>query len=137
MPVVKLLHALELKCYCRKGNGTTGSSTDPETIFVDLSGCNVGLQHFHPMPVTQNGGRLSGLGDMGGAWEWTSTTFAPQPQFKPMDIYPGYSGQYADSPSERTHAYSATLADFMDGKHKAITGGSWALHPRIAGRKSL
>ena len=28
-------------------------------------------------------------------------------------------------------------ADFMDGKHIAIVGGSWALHPRIAGRKSL
>lgn len=65
---------------------------DPEKIFVDLSNCNTGLQNFHPTPVTQNGGRLSGLGDMGGAWEWTSSLFAPQPKFKPMDIYPGYSG---------------------------------------------
>jgi formylglycine-generating enzyme required for sulfatase activity len=65
---------------------------DPEEIFVDLTGCNTGLQNFHPTPVTQNGGRLSGLGDMGGAWEWSSSWFAPQPNFKPMDIYPGYSG---------------------------------------------
>ncbi|KAH7179815.1 C-type lectin protein [Fusarium flagelliforme] len=92
---------------------------DPEEIFVDLTGCNTGLQNFHPTPVTQNGGRLSGLGDMGGAWEWSSSWFAPQPNFKPMDIYPGYS------------------ADFMKGKHKAITGGSWAVHPRISGRKSF
>ncbi|KAF0644769.1 hypothetical protein FPSE5266_11477 [Fusarium pseudograminearum] len=92
---------------------------DPEEIFVDLTGCNTGLQNFHPTPVTQNGGRLSGLGDMGGAWEWSSSWFAPQPNFKPMDIYPGYS------------------ADFMHGKHKAITGGSWAVHPRISGRKSF
>jgi len=67
---------------------------DPEEIFVDLTGCNTGLQHFHPVAVTQNGSRISGLGDMGGAWEWTSSLFAPQPNFKPMDIYPGYSGVY-------------------------------------------
>lgn len=29
------------------------------------------------------------------------------------------------------------IADFMDGKHIAVVGGSWALHPRVAGRKSL
>lgn len=68
---------------------------DPEEIFVDLTGCNTGLRNFHPTPVTQNGGRLSGLGDMGGAWEWSSSWFAPQPKFKPMDIYPGYSGMYS------------------------------------------
>ena len=65
---------------------------DPEEIFVDLTGCNAGLQHFHPVPVTQNGDRLSGLGDMGGAWEWTSTLLEPFENFKPMDIYPGYTG---------------------------------------------
>lgn len=70
---------------------------DPEEIFVDLTGCNTGLQNFHPTPVTQNGGRLSGLGDMGGAWEWSSSWFAPQPNFKPMDIYPGYSGIYSSA----------------------------------------
>lgn len=26
---------------------------DPEEIFVDLTGCNTGLQHFHPVAVTQ------------------------------------------------------------------------------------
>ena len=93
--------------------------TEPSAIFADLEGCNVGMQNFHPTPVTQNGGRLCGLGNLGGAWEWTSDLFAPQPGFKPMDIYPGYSH------------------DFMDGKHIAIAGGSWAVPPRIAGRKSL
>ncbi|OGM51004.1 hypothetical protein ABOM_000276 [Aspergillus bombycis] len=98
-------------------NCSPRSQPDPEEIFVDLTGCNAGLQHFHPIAVTQNGNRISGLGDMGGAWEWTSSVFAPQPNFKPMDIYPGYS------------------ADFMHGKHKAVVGGSWATHPRITGRK--
>ena len=31
-----------------------------------------------------------------------------------------------------THA-----ADFFDEKHNIVLGGSWATHPRIAGRKSL
>lgn len=65
--------------------------TDPGAIFTDLTGANVGLQNFHPTPVTHRGDSLCGLGDFGGAWEWTSSLFAPQPGFKPMDIYPGYS----------------------------------------------
>jgi hypothetical protein len=30
-----------------------------------------------------------------------------------------------------------SLADFFDGKHNIVLGGSWATHPRIAGRKTL
>ncbi|KAF5723707.1 hypothetical protein FMUND_1641 [Fusarium mundagurra] len=92
--------------------------TEPKAIFVDLSDTNSGFRNFHPMAVTHNG-HLCGLGDTGGAAEWTRTLFAPQPGFKAMDIYPGYS------------------ADFMDEKHIAVVGGSWVLHPRIAGRKSF
>ncbi|KAF4342147.1 hypothetical protein FBEOM_3880 [Fusarium beomiforme] len=92
--------------------------TDPSAIFVDLSDTNSGFRKFHPMGITHKGD-LCGLGDTGGAAEWTSTLFSAQPGFKPMDIYPGYS------------------ADFMDQKHLAVVGGSWALHPRIAGRKSF
>lgn len=36
-----------------------------------------------------------------------------------MDLYPGYT------------------SDFFDGKHNIILGGSWATHPRIAGRKTF
>ncbi|KAL5590700.1 hypothetical protein FOBRF1_014257 [Fusarium oxysporum] len=92
--------------------------TDPKAISVDLSDTNSGFQNFHPMGITHKDD-LCGLGETGGAAEWTRTLFAPQPGFKPMDIYPGYS------------------ADFMDQKHLAVVGGSWALHPRIADRKSL
>ncbi|KAF5670013.1 tRNA-specific adenosine deaminase [Fusarium heterosporum] len=92
--------------------------TDPSSIFVDLTETNSGFRNFHPMGITHKA-RLCGLGDTGGAAEWTRTILAPQPGFKPMDIYPGYS------------------ADFMDEKHLAVVGGSWALHPRIAGRKSF
>ncbi|KAH7043215.1 C-type lectin protein [Macrophomina phaseolina] len=95
------------------------SPPNPRELFIDLNGTNVGLKHWHPTPVTQNGGRLSGQSDLGGAWEWTSTVLEPHEGFKAMDLYPGYT------------------ADFFDGKHNVILGGSWATHPRIAGRKSF
>ncbi|MCJ1277579.1 hypothetical protein MMC21_005392 [Puttea exsequens] len=102
-------------------NGAPGAehSLDPGKLFADLEGCNVGFQRFHPTPVTQNGSKLCGQGDMGGVWEWTSSVLEMHKGFEPMALYPGY-----------TH-------DFFDGKHNVVLGGSWATHPRIAGRKSL
>jgi formylglycine-generating enzyme required for sulfatase activity len=88
-------------------------------VFVDLHGCNVGFKHWHPTPVIQNGDRLAGQGELGGVWEWTSTPVTPHDGFKAMDIYPGYT------------------ADFFDGKHNIVLGGSWATHPRIAGRTTF
>lgn len=32
---------------------------------------------------------------------------------------------------------NAWAADFFDGKHNIVLGGSWATHPRLAGRRSL
>ena len=43
---------------------------------------------------------------MGNGWEWTSTKFAPFPGFEPFSFYRGYS------------------ADFFDGKHFIMKGGS-------------
>jgi formylglycine-generating enzyme required for sulfatase activity len=45
-------------------------------------------------------------GMVGNGWEWTSTAFAPFPGFEPFPFYRGYS------------------ADFFDGKHFAMKGGS-------------
>ena len=56
---------------------------------------------------------------MGGVWEWTSSVLRKWDGFTPMSLYPGYT------------------ADFFDEKHNIVLGGSWATHPRIAGRKSL
>lgn len=52
-----------------------------------------------------------GVADLiGNGWEWTATTFAPLPGFKAFPFYPGYS------------------ANFFDGKHFVMKGGS----PRTA-----
>ncbi|HEY7289950.1 MAG TPA: SUMF1/EgtB/PvdO family nonheme iron enzyme [Vicinamibacterales bacterium] len=48
-----------------------------------------------------------GVDDLiGNGWEWTSTVFAPFPGFRPMASYPEYS------------------ADFFDGEHFVMKGGS-------------
>ena len=65
---------------------------DPGKTFVNLEGCNVGFKHFHPMPITQNGDKLCGQSDMGGAWEWTSSVLEKHDGFEPMDSYPAYTG---------------------------------------------
>lgn len=66
-----------------------------EDIYIDMTGYNTGFNHFHPTPVTHKGNQLCGQSDLGGAYEWTSSNFTPQPGFKPMDIYPGYSGMFS------------------------------------------
>ncbi|KAL8769936.1 MAG: hypothetical protein Q9209_004183 [Squamulea sp. 1 TL-2023] len=102
-------------------NGSSGVETrpNPRDLFVDLKNCNVGFSSFHPQPVTHLGNKLCGQGELGGVWEWTSSTLEEHEGFKAMQSYPGYT------------------ADFFDGKHNVVLGGSWATHPRIAGRKSF
>ncbi|KAI0445910.1 DUF323 domain protein [Xylaria telfairii] len=90
-----------------------------DDIFVDLAGANVGFQNWHPVPVTARGDRLAGQAELGGVWEWTSSTLRKHEGFEPMALYPLYT------------------SDFFDEKHNIVLGGSWATHPRIAGRKSF
>ncbi|KAK8118994.1 uncharacterized protein PG998_003620 [Apiospora kogelbergensis] len=97
----------------------SGKSPEGDGLFVDLTDANVGFNRWHPIAVTAHGDRLAGQGQMGGVWEWTSSPLEKHEGFEPMALYPGYT------------------ADFFDGKHNIVLGGSWATHPRIAGRKSF
>jgi L-histidine Nalpha-methyltransferase / hercynylcysteine S-oxide synthase len=76
-------------------NGLSSDSIDPDprTLFLDLSGCNVGFKHWHPTPITHRGGKLCGQGEMGGVWEWTSSTLKRHEGFEPMELYPAYTGK--------------------------------------------
>ncbi|KAK7753687.1 hypothetical protein SLS62_004309 [Diatrype stigma] len=93
------------------GEDTNNNADDSDNLFVDLgaSNANVGFQHWHPEAVTGRGDQLAGQGEMGGVWEWTSSPLRRHEGFEPMALYPAYT----------------------------VLGGSWATHPRIAGRKTF
>jgi formylglycine-generating enzyme required for sulfatase activity len=125
-------------------NGTNGSQSHDlkphsagQGIFRDLKGCNIGFKNWHPVPVTPSGDKLAGQGGMGGVWEWTSTPLMPHEGFKSMEIYPGYTCESWSDFFDQCWTDQYPIADFFDGKHNIILGGSWATLPRTAGRTSL
>jgi len=60
-----------------------------------------------PVDTHPAGASAFGVFDLlGNGWEWTSTVFGPLPGFKAFSFYPGYS------------------ANFFDGKHFVMKGGS-------------
>jgi formylglycine-generating enzyme required for sulfatase activity len=70
---------------------------------------NFDFKHWDPSPVGAHpaGASAFGVHDLvGNGWEWTRTVFAPFDGFKPREFYPGYS------------------ANFFDGKHFVMKGGS-------------
>jgi len=80
----------------------------PVAEFNKLFG-NFDFHRWDPVPVNAfpDGQSAFGIHDMlGNGWEWTSTVFGPFPGFEPFPFYRGYS------------------ADFFDGKHFVMKGGS-------------
>jgi ergothioneine biosynthesis protein EgtB len=70
---------------------------------------NFDFHRWDPAPVGScpDGHSAFGVADLvGNGYEWTSTEFAPFGGFAPYDFYPGYS------------------ADFFDGMHYVMKGGS-------------
>ncbi len=63
-------------------------------LFANLEHANVGFTHWHPVAVTANGNKLAGQGEMGGVWEWTSSTLSKWDGFEAMPLYPGYTGMF-------------------------------------------
>ena len=64
---------------------------------------------WEPTAVTGHAAGASAFGVhdlLGNGWEWTSTPFGPLPGFEPFSFYKGYS------------------ANFFDGKHFVMKGGS-------------
>jgi gamma-glutamyl hercynylcysteine S-oxide synthase len=75
----------------------------------DASRGNFDFERWDPTPVTAHpkGASAFGVQDLlGDGWEWTSTPFAPFAGFERFPFYPGYS------------------ADFFDGRHFVMKGGS-------------
>ncbi len=70
---------------------------------------NFDFANWSPAPVNafpRNQSAFGVHGMLGNGWEWTSTEFSPFPGFQPFPFYRGYS------------------ADFFDGKHFVMKGGS-------------
>jgi ergothioneine biosynthesis protein EgtB len=84
--------------------GTTEGQTTPAIGYG-----NFHHQRWEPTPVDAHpkGASAFGVQDLlGNGWEWTSTRFGALNGFEPFPFYKGYS------------------ADFFDGKHFVIKGGS-------------
>ncbi len=79
---------------------------------VETPGAKLGnfdFQRWDPTPVGAFPAGKSDFGVaelLGNGWEWTSSLFEPFPGFEPFSFYRGYS------------------ADFFDGKHFVMKGGS-------------
>ncbi|KAL9597119.1 MAG: hypothetical protein Q9219_005341 [cf. Caloplaca sp. 3 TL-2023] len=89
------------------GSSGVRLSPDPKELFANLEGCNLRARGTR---------RLHGNGLVSRIYWLVTWTLL-----------------------ETGHAVGADKdpADFFDGKHNVVLGGSWATHPRVAGRKSL
>lgn len=95
----------------RAAYGDQASLTDPKAA----SG-PVDFQRWNPGTVGSFQNPCGGYDLIGNGWEWTSTVFSPFEGFEASFEYPQYS------------------ADFFDGRHYVMKGGSWVTDRRLLRR---
>lgn len=106
----------------RAAYGSDSSSVRPWPWGPEPPGNTRGSFDFNawsPTPVGSHpaGASEAGVLDLvGNGWEWTRSAFAPFQGFERMASYPGYS------------------ADFFDGHHFVLLGGSWATDAQLLRR---
>jgi iron(II)-dependent oxidoreductase len=102
----------EASAFARWRGGTLPTEAQFHRAAEGATPVNIDFERWDPIPVdTANGASRHGAAQiLGNGWEWTSTVFSPFPGFEQFPFYPGYS------------------ADFFDGKHYVMKGGS----PRTA-----
>ena len=100
----------EASAYCRwAGKALPSEAQWHRAAEGASSSAETGRLVWNPWPVAECPSTASVFGVegmMGNGWEWTSTLFAPFEGFRPFPFYAGYS------------------ADFFDGKHYVMKGGS-------------
>jgi formylglycine-generating enzyme required for sulfatase activity len=80
----------------------------------NLGNFNSHFSDLVPVTATPAGDSAFGVSQLvGNGWEWTRDVFEPFPGFKPNPVYPGYS------------------ANFFDGRHHVLKGGSCATNARL------
>jgi formylglycine-generating enzyme required for sulfatase activity len=96
----------------RAAYGSPGDSERPYPWGTEAPSArhgNFDFQRWNPSPATDGPEGWSAFGVaglLGNGWEWTASLFEPFPGFEPFPFYPGYS------------------ANFFDGKHYVLKGGS-------------
>jgi len=87
-----------------------GAQVEPDSKSdLNARAGNFDFRRWNPVPVnafTRDASAFAANGMVGNGWEWTSTLFDRFPGFEPFSFYRGYS------------------ADFFDGKHFVMKGGS-------------
>jgi iron(II)-dependent oxidoreductase len=96
----------EAEEYARWRGGSLLSESQFHRAAAGIHVVNADFERWDPVPVDRGNGGPGPAQLIGNGWEWTSTVFGPFPGFEPFPFYPGYS------------------ADFFDGKHFVMKGGS-------------
>ena len=89
------------------------------------------------------GGEGRGRGHNGGVWEWTSTVWDKHEGFEASSLCPGYSAEFFDGHHNAVvrgkPRLTVTVSLSPVCAHSVVSkiGGSYAMTPRLAGRRAV